>query len=80
MMIFSAVWIMVIYLNIPTTQQQIQDVTVTTSSGTTITIPSIETETWDTATWANDADLVWSDTTSWTDSIDNDENQVATWA
>jgi hypothetical protein len=86
MMIFSAVWVMVIYLNIPTTQQPIQDITVTTNTGSTITIPSVEADTWVVATWSNtntweDIIITWSDSiVTWTDTIVTGENAVMTWA
>lgn len=87
-MVFSAVGVMVIYLNVPTTQQPNPDVTVTVSGDNvkTITIPSVDTDTWVVLPWSEantweDSIITWSDSiVTWTDTIATGENEVNTWA
>ena len=73
MMVFSAVGVMVIYLNVPTTQLPTPDVNVIVSGGNvnTIAIPSVDTDTW--------VVLTWSDSNTWSDTIATGENEIITW-
>lgn len=81
MMVFSAVGVMVIYLNVPTQQLPLPEVTVTLSgdSAKTITIPSVDSNTWVVIPWSEAN--TWEDSIiTWSDTIVTGDNEVNTWA